>query len=275
MTSEGPNLLTTGEAAKLCSVTPDTVLKWIKKGRLTGTRTAGGHYRLRRGDLEPLMLWPDPGDQRSDRGSAVPAEGLRCWEYLSDGKGVRPECQGCVVYRVRASRCFVLADLVPDLDHSRRFCPGTCEECVYYRRAKGLPTNVLVVTADDELVDRLAGEETEKLALRFARNSYEASAIIHEFRPAFVVADTDRIPVGDTELLDSLGGDARLPGVRVILLLPARATGQKRRRPKSDLIVGALEKPCGIERLVSATEQCAVVCMGGTGAKGALPASLC
>ena len=27
-------LVTTGQAAKLCAVTPDTILKWIKKNRI-------------------------------------------------------------------------------------------------------------------------------------------------------------------------------------------------------------------------------------------------
>ena len=31
--------LTTGQAAELCSVTPDTVLKWIRSGRLAAART--------------------------------------------------------------------------------------------------------------------------------------------------------------------------------------------------------------------------------------------
>jgi excisionase family DNA binding protein len=41
MSSDQRNLLSTGRAAELCSVTPDTILKWIKRGRLSGVRTAG------------------------------------------------------------------------------------------------------------------------------------------------------------------------------------------------------------------------------------------
>ena len=48
MPEDKSNLLTTGQAAKLCSVTPDTILKWLKRGRLNGVRTAGGHYRIER-----------------------------------------------------------------------------------------------------------------------------------------------------------------------------------------------------------------------------------
>ena len=45
---------TTGQAARLCSVTPDTVLKWIKAGRIEAQRTAGGHYRISPQELERL-----------------------------------------------------------------------------------------------------------------------------------------------------------------------------------------------------------------------------
>jgi excisionase family DNA binding protein len=41
-----PNLPNTGETAKIHSVTPDTVLKWINFGKLQAQRTAGGHYRI-------------------------------------------------------------------------------------------------------------------------------------------------------------------------------------------------------------------------------------
>ena len=39
-------MITTGEAADMCCVTPDAVLKWIKGGKIPGVRTAGGHYRI-------------------------------------------------------------------------------------------------------------------------------------------------------------------------------------------------------------------------------------
>ncbi len=54
MPANKSNLLTTGQAAKLCEVTPDTVLKWIRKGRLRGGRTAGGHFRINLIDGEKM-----------------------------------------------------------------------------------------------------------------------------------------------------------------------------------------------------------------------------
>ena len=52
-------MLSTGKVAKLLSVTPDTVLKWIKNGQLPATRTAGGHYRIAQRDLDaPVATRP-------------------------------------------------------------------------------------------------------------------------------------------------------------------------------------------------------------------------
>jgi excisionase family DNA binding protein len=42
------NYITTGEAAALFGVEPDTVLRWIKSGYIPASRTPGGHYRIHR-----------------------------------------------------------------------------------------------------------------------------------------------------------------------------------------------------------------------------------
>ena len=47
--------LTTGEAAQICSVTRDTIFKWIRSGYLPARRTAGGHHRIDRNDLDKLF----------------------------------------------------------------------------------------------------------------------------------------------------------------------------------------------------------------------------
>ena len=88
--------LTTGQAARLCSVTPDTVLKWIKKGSLEAVRTAGGHYRIRREDLEPLFTVGRISRRIPDMTNGELRQ-LRCWEYFSRGGSVREECEGCAV----------------------------------------------------------------------------------------------------------------------------------------------------------------------------------
>ena len=252
MSDERSNSLTTGQAAKLCSVTPDTMLKWIKKGRLSAVRTAGGHYRIERRHLEPLISGSRGVEGASRPLSECDPQRLRCWEYLSDGGVVREDCQQCVVYRVRAARCFMMAGLEADVGHARRFCQTSCDECVYYRRVKGLATHVLVITSDDDLLDRLAGEEDDSIAVRFARNGYEAATIIQDFRPAFAAIDVERIPVEDATLLDSLAADARVPGLKILLVVPSGMRDRKRRLPQSDAVVGVLEKPFDKRKMAEA-----------------------
>ena len=42
----------THEAARICRVTPMTVIRWIEDGRIPAFKTAGGHRRINRPDLE-------------------------------------------------------------------------------------------------------------------------------------------------------------------------------------------------------------------------------
>jgi excisionase family DNA binding protein len=45
----------TFEAAKLCRVSPGTVTRWIKEGRLNSAVTAGGHHRIGTSDFIKFM----------------------------------------------------------------------------------------------------------------------------------------------------------------------------------------------------------------------------
>jgi excisionase family DNA binding protein len=248
----GPDLLTTGQAAKLCSVTADTVLKWIKRGRITARRTAGGHYRIERREIEPLIVSPHPAECPSLEMAEGDPQGLHCWEYLSDRGTVRDQCRQCVVYRVRAARCFLMAGLEADVGHAREFCQGTCEECVYYRWVNGLLTNVLIITPDDDLTDRLVTEDSNNVTLRFARNGYEASAIVQSFQAAFVVVDQDVLRGAGAVLLSSLCRDARLPGVKIILAVaPGEGNARGDDAPREG-VWAVLEKPISLRRIGAA-----------------------
>ncbi len=211
-------LLTTGKAAELCSVKPDTVLKWIKKGRLSATRTAGGHYRVDEHQLLPFL--PKTNEKDVGEGRAEAAAGpcavhsFRCWEYMSDT--LRDECRDCVAYQTHAAWCFELMKVVHGAGHTKRFCSGACQECPYYRRVHGEPTNVLIVTRDEALIQSIAWHPDGCLACRFARNGYDASAIISVFRPAVVIVG-ERVAAEETGLVKALANDPRTPGVRVLL----------------------------------------------------------
>ncbi len=211
-------LLTTGKAAELCSVKPDTVLKWIKKGRLSATRTAGGHYRVDEHHLQPFL--PKTTETEAEvlpaPSPSIPrtAHPLRCWEYMSES--LREGCRNCVAYQIHAAWCFELMKVVHSAGHTKNFCAGSCQDCPYYRRVHGDPTNVLIVTRDEALIQAIAWHPDGCLACRFARNGYDASAIISVFRPALVILG-ERVVADEPGLVKALADDPRAPGVRILL----------------------------------------------------------
>ncbi|MBT8396566.1 MAG: excisionase family DNA-binding protein [Gemmatimonadetes bacterium] len=260
MATERADLLTTGQAAKLCAVTPDTVLKWIKKGRLAATRTAGGHYRVALPDLEPFMAGfgqPNSALTAPEKFPPIPShdgtkedsEEVSCWEFLSGDGEVRDACRQCVVYRVKATRCFLMAGLDSDIGHAHEFCEGSCEDCVYFRRIQGMSTQVLLISSDDELVNRIEWTGDDSVSLRFARNGYEASALVQEFRPEIAIIDLEGLPDQGFGLLDSIAADPRLPHIRVILAIPPDSMGRMLQRPRHRLVVSMLEKPQVCDRI--------------------------
>ncbi len=249
MVADEPNMLTTGQAAKLCSVTPDTVLKWIKKGKLSGVRTVGGHYRIERGELEKLGVLGDCVQTRSQQLPECYDEDIRCWEYLSGSAGASEKCRQCVVYRVRATRCYLLAGMEEDVGHALQHCHGSCEDCAYYRWVNSLATNVMVITADDVLIQKLTGEPDDRIFLRFARSAYEASAIIESFRAAFVIIDRDSISTKKRELVDCIARDSRLPGTKIILCTQHDADDASHPDIGSTDVWSVIEKPFGLQQI--------------------------
>ncbi len=246
--TDSPLGMTTGEAAALCSVKPDTILKWIKKGKLRAVRTAGGHHRIGQGDLQSfLRSHRGEGDALPPDERAIPA--VRCWEFFSEQGAPRDGCTKCVVFRVRAALCFELLGLGKEVGHAKVFCRECCEECTYYRRVKGLKINVLVVSRDEDLIGSLGGPESETLSLRFARNAYEASALIHDFHPAFAVVDRSLFTDGGMELVECLTADPRLPGLKIILAVSGG--GNRRRKESEQVAAEVLVKPFGPDRVAA------------------------
>ena len=50
------NIYTMGRAADYCSISKETLLRYIKSGELKASRTPGGHNRILKEDLESFML---------------------------------------------------------------------------------------------------------------------------------------------------------------------------------------------------------------------------
>jgi excisionase family DNA binding protein len=215
-------LLTTGEAARLCAVKPDTVLKWIKKGALPATRTIGGHYRVDEQAVLTVLAQDDAPEDRAHE-KVLCSRPMRCWEYMNNGPGA--ECRECVVYKIHASWCFRMSAAVRGNGQVKRFCTGICQECPYYRRVHNLPSNVIVITQDEKLIQDLAKRESPEVSFRFARRGYDASAIVSVFRPAFVVFDQALLDHLGVALLDALATDSRTLGARILVAVRKESVG--------------------------------------------------
>ena len=225
---------------------PDTVLKWIKHGRLRASRTMGGHYRVEERDLLPLLSKASPPEAPSAPKLSLLCHPLRCWEYMSEE--LRDECRNCVVYRVRATWCFRLAAVLRTNGHAKRFCTGSCQDCPYHRHVHSLPANVLVVTRDERLIQELARKESGRVVFRFARSAYDASAVVSYFRPAYAVVDENLLEGGEPGLLESLVSDPRSSGVRVLLGV---RRGMGHTRSAKVPLAGTIEEPFTPEEIAS------------------------
>jgi excisionase family DNA binding protein len=215
--------LSTGEVARLCGVTRDAVVKWIKSGKLPATQTPGGHYRVARGVGETLSQEVPCLEGESPASESQPGGqdgSLRCWEYFGEEGIPKDVCKSCLVYLARAQRCYRLAELGEESGHRLHFCRNECRTCAYYRACQGLATEVLIVTDDEALTHRLLMRASpEKVSIRFARSGYESSAIVSSFSPALIVLDSSLTEVRNGQLPRSMVEDDRIPGSRVMVAL--------------------------------------------------------
>ena len=135
--------LTTGQAAKHCLVSSDTIAKWIAAGRLPAQRTMGGQYRIRLADLRGFMR---SHGMRTDLLDEATGHRPTCWEFWAvwicgrgdpmratgDGTsglvdGVCATCANCPVYCGRAEVCHELRPLLPGGTQRAQ----SCADCQY------------------------------------------------------------------------------------------------------------------------------------------------
>ncbi len=122
----------TGEAARFCYVTSETIQNWIRAGRLPAQRTAGGQYRIRARDLRAFMA-----ENGMDTAVLDDKENVRpnCWEFHGQiaarfGSFSQEVCATCLVRRSGTRNCWELHGLLPLT--ARRY--SQCEECSYFQR---------------------------------------------------------------------------------------------------------------------------------------------
>jgi len=214
---EHKQFFTTGQAAELCSVTSDSVLKWIRTGRIKARRTAGGHFRIPLSELHSVISDPTLADAH-ETGSEAARQHLYCWEFHSGKEHSGCNCQSCVTYLTRASRCFELAHLPELKDYFKDLCPTPCAECDYYSLVKSQRPNVLILTDQSELSQSLLDKAEEAdFNLQAADCEYKLATIVEGFRPDYVLIDCSIGTNRAREAARHVVADPRLPVVRVVI----------------------------------------------------------
>ncbi len=209
-------MLTTGKAAKICSVTPDTVLKWIRSGRLPATRTPGGHHRVSRQDLMQVLTSEQQIIDKPEPELEHPVFRY-CWEFNGGGKLLNG-CAECVVYQMRAQRCYEVIERAKEIGHNKVFCKESCQECEYYQVVHQQEANILVVTDNEILAGNLKrGAQSSGLNLEVTDCEYSTSALVDLFRPDFAIVDCSLGPQMTQDICNHLVEDPRIPFIRVIL----------------------------------------------------------
>lgn len=115
----------TGQAARYCFVTADTILNWINGGALRAQRTAGGQYRILA--LELLAFMREHGMSTELLVSEIDVR-PHCWEFHCEGEP-SSTCLQCIVHLSGAINCFALCEVAPG---GRRLVE-TCDSCDYHR----------------------------------------------------------------------------------------------------------------------------------------------
>jgi excisionase family DNA binding protein len=214
--------LTTTQAARLLSVSPDTVLKWVKAGKVKSYRTLGGHFRIPISELD-IPESERPAMKVVTNGVAAPSTHQYCWEYLAKGGEISPECKNCITYKSRAQRCYELKDLPGGFGCLNLMCDTKCEDCDYYQVAHGHKPRVLVFSDGKRLIKGGARPGSMNgFELEFARSEYEAAALIQSFRPDYIVVDCGFGKRRTAAICRHLFDDIRIPVVRIILSSKAR-----------------------------------------------------
>jgi excisionase family DNA binding protein len=209
------DLLTTTEAAKLLSVSPDTVLKWVRAGKVKSRRTLGGHFRIPVSELGiPAAGEQGPRPKPANR----PLVHQYCWEYLAGDGEISPKCEDCITFRLRAQRCYEFKDLPGEFGCLNLMCDTNCTECDYYNHVHGEKLKVLILSEHKRLIeDDVDSDWSDSFDVRFARSEYDAAASVQDFRPDYVVVDCSFGQQKTAAICDHLFNDIRIPVVRIIL----------------------------------------------------------
>ena len=242
--------LSTGKVAKALSVTPDTVLKWIKSGRLPAIRTAGGHYRVAREEVDRLVTSePGPHEPASER------KFVHCWEFYGTDGCPSTKCLDCLVYRAQAIRCYEMSGLEVEAGYVGAHCTTSCEDCEYFRDVVRGRRKVLIVSECSDLRRRFREDgAASSLDVKFADSEYQCAATCGEFKPDYVVIDGALSTRARSSLCSHVAADPRIPGVTIILAVPESGSRVGTSEGDVDRMVPRTLDPAELERHITRLE---------------------
>ncbi|MBI5117517.1 excisionase family DNA-binding protein [Candidatus Poribacteria bacterium] len=203
----------------MLSVTPDTVVKWIRRGKLKAMKTAGGHYRIPHDSVASLL--PAARDIADNEHMPSKRPPVPCWEYNAAAGKIKENCRSCLVFKAKGSRCYDVGRVLREKGEGATCCQTDCEECSYYREQRQRPINVLVFT-DNALLRGILTKQASSTRFRFqfASCEYDCSLVVDSFRPEYVIVDCVTDLEKCEELCRHLACDPRIPGVEIILAVP-------------------------------------------------------
>jgi excisionase family DNA binding protein len=129
--------VSTGEAARHCLVSADTIANWIADGALPAQRTRGGQYRIWVDDLRSFMAAHGMRTDTLDHDLGLTPT---CWEFWASIDQTSPcptadsACTACPVYRSRADICHEVRPLLP----GGTVRAPSCVDCLYFITVRGI-----------------------------------------------------------------------------------------------------------------------------------------
>ena len=214
------DFLTTSQAAKKLSVSPDTVLKWVKAGKIRANRTLGGHFRIPMATIANLMGDNTDGGGRSEAAAISNPSFQYCWEHKSNLGQMTEKCMDCTVYKCRAKRCYELRDIPDEFGNLHLQCQDSCDKCDYYKLVNNLGLNILIVSGNERLIGAVNTRDEDvdrKFHIQTVRTEYDCALLIEKFRPDFVIVDCSLGAVKTREICNHIADDGRIPFTRLIL----------------------------------------------------------
>jgi excisionase family DNA binding protein len=238
---------TTSQAAKLLSVSADTVLKWVRAGKIPSYRTPGGHSRIP-AEAVAALLPEVPGVVSPSTAEVTKAEhsSRYCWDFYAGSEGMCQECRSCVAYKSQARRCYEMRAIPEEFGHLKLFCQSSCEECEFYQLTHDQSCSVLVVSRNRSWLDDLRGQaDHAALQIEFAGSEYECAVVVEKFRPDFIVLDASFGKSRTKSICQNLTDDERIPFARIIITSRQAKWAEDCERE----VYGWMEKPFSINQL--------------------------